>query len=1041
MLSEHLRRSLFAKIVLAALALLSVLLTANLLIDYRVARQTLVKENVRQGTDIANTLAFIAEAALAGDHRLGETPSAMLQRMVHRISRRTDVRDLAVINGVGGLLAGVEPGAASRARDEASILRAIKTAKVVATPVEREAVVFFAPVRLTHGPDGRRPAAVLVFNLDLRQSIRDLRARMARRAIFALASSLAVAGMLIGLGYAFVLRPTQRLAQQAERLGKGDLGARSGLRADPRGDEIERLAHAFDAMAADIERDRVALARQEERLALALEAVDEAYWDWDLQHDRGFHSHGLPVLMGYPPSDSEGTVADWLAVTHPDDHAAIQRLWSDHIEGRRPRFEVEYRMRTRDGDWRWFLSRGRVVQRDAAGGPLRATGTVRDITDRKEAEAALRTTERRLELTLQAIEEGYWDWDLVRDSAYNSPRVTRMLGYEPEEMGSSWRDWSNLIHPEDARRVLAAWRAHYRNDTDHYEAEYRMRTKQGDWLWVYSRGKIVERASDGTPTRATGSNQNIDRRKRTEEALRESEERLGLAFDAIEEGYWDWDMARDTTYFSPRLAQMLGYATEEIPDHPIRWLELVHPEDAEAARRAWGAHLRGEATHYEAVYRMRAKTGEWRWVRSRGKIVARDERGRALRATGANREITAEVEAEEERRDVATRLVQAEKLESLAVLAGGVAHDFNNLLVSILGNASLAAAELPEGSDARAAIDRVETATERAGELANQMLAYSGRGKFVTMPIDLPALVAEMAELLRAAVPNHIELAIEDDGATPVVEGDPTQLRQIVMNLLTNASEAIGSVPGRVQLRTGRVVLEEGECADTFTGAPIAPGMYAYAEVRDTGSGMDAETLERICDPFFSTKKAGRGLGLAGVQGIVRGHGGAMIARSAPGKGTMIRVLLSRGEKRVAAPGRADPAIAEPRVPPGCVLVVDDEEPIRVVTRRILEANGYKVFLAEDGEEAMAVFRAHEDEIALVILDLTMPLKGGDAVFAELHEYRPGTPVIVTSGYAEHEVTARFGTRPPADVIQKPFTGSELVRRVREVLGVVGVET
>jgi PAS domain S-box-containing protein len=392
------------------------------------------------------------------------------------------------------------------------------------------------------------------------------------------------------------------------------------------------------------------------------------------------------------------------------------------------------------------------------------------------------------------------------------------------------------------------------------------------------------------------------------------------------------------------------------------------------------------------------------------------------------------LQAERERLDARVR--QAQKMESLGILAGGIAHDFNNLLMGILGNVDLALTKTVPESPARPFLQRIDTAAQRAADLTNQMLAYSGRGRFIVEPINLSRLVEEIGHLLATVVSKGATLRYDLAADLPPVEADATQLRQVVMNLITNASDAIGSGEGVISVSTGAVDADAAYLAGLWSPESLAAGRYVFVEVTDTGVGMDAETRARIFDPFFSTKQTGRGLGLAAALGIVRGHKGGIRVYSERGKGTTVKVLLP------AAAGAALPAADVPTRAPaadggpgrGLVLVVDDEETVRETTRIMLEESGFSVVSANDGVEAVELYRRRAGEIAAVLLDMTMPRMGGEGTFRELRRIDPGVAVILSSGFAEQEALNRFAGKGLAGFLQKPYRARELAASVRAAI-------
>ncbi len=400
--------------------------------------------------------------------------------------------------------------------------------------------------------------------------------------------------------------------------------------------------------------------------------------------------------------------------------------------------------------------------------------------------------------------------------------------------------------------------------------------------------------------------------------------------------------------------------------------------------------------------------------------------------------------SEEERRDLEHQVRHAQKLESLGVLAGGIAHDFNNLLTGVLGNADLALMDLGMSAAARLSIEAVREAAKRAAELSGQMLAYSGRGRFVTEPVDLNELIEEMEQLLQASISKNALVDYSFASDLPLITGDATQLQQVIVNIILNASEALGDQNGTITLTTGAAWFDSSALAETHTNVRLPEGQYVYIEVRDSGAGMDDETLLRIFDPFFTTKFTGRGLGLAAVSGIVCSHNGGITVESIPSEGTTFRVLLPAGSE--AAPASTDrqetaaQAQAEGTMPrrqhaDGTVLLVDDEPMVRKVTQRMLERAGFSVLTASDGLKAIDAYRKNSDDIVCVLLDLMMPNMGGEETLRELHRISPDVRVIMSSGYGERDVLDRFLDQGVAGYIQKPYLSAKLMTKLREVLG------
>jgi PAS domain S-box-containing protein len=407
--------------------------------------------------------------------------------------------------------------------------------------------------------------------------------------------------------------------------------------------------------------------------------------------------------------------------------------------------------------------------------------------------------------------------------------------------------------------------------------------------------------------------------------------------------------------------------------------------------------------------------------------------GRVIGASAIARDITERKRAAEQQRRLEGQLQQAQKLESLGVLAGGIAHDFNNLLVGILGNAELVWDATPADAPAREPLERIRRSANRAADLTKQMLAYSGKGQFVVEPLDLSSRVREMSELLNASMSKSVRLHKQLAEDLPRIEADAAQMSQVIMNLITNASEAIGDGGGTCSLRTGVMEVDAGYLDGARVGADAPAGRYVYIEVSDSGCGMDEETAARIFEPFFTTKFTGRGLGLAAVLGIVRGHHGAIKVESAPGRGTTIRVLFpvtGQSARTRTSLQQLPPAGSGARI----VLVVDDEEEVRSVAKEILERDGFRVLLAEDGREAQAMYRAHADDIDVVLLDLTMPHADGEVTLGEIRRVRNDAAVVLSSGYTAEDVSRRFAGVELSGFLQKPYTAQALTAVVRAAI-------
>jgi PAS domain S-box-containing protein len=509
-------------------------------------------------------------------------------------------------------------------------------------------------------------------------------------------------------------------------------------------------------------------------------------------------------------------------------------------------------------------------------------------------------------------------------------------------------------------------------------------------------------------------------RQRVERALRESEERLELALSTAGLATWDQSLDLGTAVVNDRWFEMLGYRRGEIEPTSHQWAALVHPDDLEAATRAFAAHLAGETPAYEASYRMRRKDGTWRWVVARGQVTG-DQGGRPRRIIGTLRDVT-------EQKRLEADLLQSRKLEAIGRLAGGVAHDFNNLLTSILTAVEFASESLPPKAPAREDLAMAIEAAGRAAELTRQLLSFARRQTVVPRVVDLNALVGETERLLRRTLGEDVRLVTALASRLWPVRADPTQLQQALVNLAVNARDAMPH-GGVLTVETANVTVEEGAAR---AGPDLAPGRYVRLCVADTGEGMDPDTVERAFEPFFTTKEGGRGtgLGLATVYGTVVQAGGQILVDSEPGVGTTFKIWLPGVEDEAAQ--QATPRPPAPRGGSETVLFVEDDPLVLATSARALEAHGYRVLRARSGEEALAIVR--EERVHLLVSDVVMPRMPGPTLAREIDRLRPGIPILFVSGYTAGAALGVVLRERGDAFLPKPYTPRSLAEKVREVL-------
>jgi PAS domain S-box-containing protein len=521
------------------------------------------------------------------------------------------------------------------------------------------------------------------------------------------------------------------------------------------------------------------------------------------------------------------------------------------------------------------------------------------------------------------------------------------------------------------------------------------------------------------------------------EALRRSEQRLTLVLEGGDHGFWDWDMVSGQLQRNSRTATLLGYDDTELPATHQAWLDLIHPDDRASFVAAVDPGALATNDSFAVQYRIKAKDGQWRCLNTRGKVLDREAHGRPRRAAGTHTDVTAQKRMEEERVAFQQKVLEAQKLESLGLLAGGIAHDFNNLLTVVLGQASLLRV-IHQAPDIESGVQQIEAAARRASDLCRQMLVYAGGGSFSMQVVDLNALLTGMAPLLRHSVRKDAHLEFDLAGDLPPIEADPTQLRQIVMNLVINASEALPAQGGTIRIHTASRAPTHAEMRDAVHVSDLPPGRRVCLSIIDNGAGMTPAVRAKIFEPFFTTKFTGRGLGLAAVLGIVRAHRGVFSVHSQPGAGTSFTLFIAASNHAAAVMAPSD--IKAPRVIAGraTVLVADDEPAVLAMSVAVLKHHGYEVVSAANGREAVARFTATPARFSAVVLDFTMPELNGVGALMEIRQCRPGVPAVLMSGFGAADAFERLPSENPPLFLQKPFAQNELLARLAEAVALAG---
>jgi two-component system cell cycle sensor histidine kinase/response regulator CckA len=882
-----------------------------------------------------------------------------------------------------------------------------------------------------------------------------------------------------------------------------------------------------------------ALRISEERWKLAVECSRDGIWDHNIATGHVFYSGRWKEILGYDEDELSANISEWRTRIHPDDLPVVIAAVQNHWAAKTPFYQSEYRVRCKDGSWKWILARGSVVSHAADGTVQRFVGTIADVSERKYSEERLRGSEERLVKVFRCSPAAIVlaDREGGRILEVNDA-FERITGYSRDEV-VGLPDMEARFFEDTAE--LAKATALLDRDGRFSDIEFRLRRKDGELRVCVISGELVHVHGHAFSISATVD---ITERRRAEEGLRRSEARYRAVVENSLEGILFASAEGVILERSPSYRLLSGYSNEERIGYV--GFDSVHPDDLPRVRQTWAAVLNEPEQFHRLEFRIRHKDESWCWIETSaqnllnnpnveaivmtsrditdrirtqealeqarsnltallestddviwsvdtqhrvltfnqafartilanygvelrvGEVLyhrlggrAADEwpefYNRALRegacrveyVTAAGRtmefslnallscgervgvsvfgkDITTRKQDEAERERLWAQLAQSQKMESIGRLAGGVAHDFNNLLTVINGYSQLAVARLKTGDPLRNQISEIRKAGERAAGLTRQLLAFSRKQVMQPRALNLNRIVGDMQSMLRRLVGEDVEVVFTLCAESPIVHADPHQLEQVIMNLAVNGRDAMRS-GGRLKIETALVTGAEA--------SELRPGRHAMLAVSDTGIGMDEATLQRIYEPFFTTKEAGQGtgLGLSMVQGIVEQSGGHIHVASEPGEGSTFRVYLPALNGAVVE--TETPTAVSALQGTETILVVEDQPEVCDYATAVLQEYGYRVIQASNAADALAICDREPDHIHLLLTDVVMPQTSGRDLAARLAVTRPKTKALFMSGYTD-DVIAQHGVLDEGThFLQKPFSPDELAEKVREVLG------
>jgi PAS domain S-box-containing protein len=670
-------------------------------------------------------------------------------------------------------------------------------------------------------------------------------------------------------------------------------------------------------------------------------------------------------------------------------------------------YEDELRVEDQNGEMRWV--RHQVVRVDDG-----VAITSRDITKRKQVQEALLESEARFRHLVESASDGIYRIDTHGIFTYANPVVSRLLGFDPEGPGIVGHMYLEFVRHDYHHQGIELYKRQGKERIPVTYWEFPAITVDGRELWIGQNVHIEQR--NGQVTSLFAVARDITERKRAELALRDSEERHRFLAEHSTDMLSRQAPDGTILYASPVCVTLLGYRPEELTGTSM--FEYCHPDDLEAVRAA-SARLLGHAGIETITYRIRRRDGHYIWFESTSQAVRDPKTGLVGEVLAVSRDVT-------ERRRMEEELRQAQKMDAIGQLAGGVAHDFNNLLTAIRGFSDLLAKSVEPGDPRRKDVGEILKATERAAALTRQLLAFSKRQVFRLEPLSANAIVDDMTKIIRRLVGDSIKVETELEPNLWTVRADPGQLEQVLLNLALNARDAM-TEGGTLSITSRNVVID----ADSV----VPQGRYICLEVSDTGAGMTDETRARVFEPFFTTKEPNSrsGLGLATVYGIVVQSGGHIGVESSLGKGTRFTIHLpvaSAGQGVLAG----DPTKAVRSSTGNTILLAEDNEGVRALTVRLLMDAGYTVFEGCDGVDALDTLKALPEPVDLLISDVMMPRMNGSELAQHFHRIQPGTPILLMSGYMDEDTVRRSFSEPDA-VLAKPFTAEALFSRVKQLIG------